>query len=217
MEEREHASRDPEIHGGAWCFSGTRVPVATLWEHLAAGRSLEDFLTGYPSVEQWQVEAEVRRRGAGSAVAFDDLELSAREYSVGGQGGAGAASGEQDELGKLLGHAVAEEIRRARENGANVVVNFEGYPIAVPATAVRLESDGPGPGIIEWCEGEVEAHPVDPTLMSELRRIIPQEKSLLCWLCSVSGWLGGARPLDRCREDPMGVVEAARRAVSFHF
>jgi uncharacterized protein (DUF433 family) len=41
---------DPEILGGTPVFVGTRVPVRTLFEHLAAGESLGDFLEAFPSV-----------------------------------------------------------------------------------------------------------------------------------------------------------------------
>jgi uncharacterized protein (DUF433 family) len=37
---------------GALVFAGTRVPVDTLIEHLAAGDSLEDFLTDFPTVRR---------------------------------------------------------------------------------------------------------------------------------------------------------------------
>ena len=39
---------------GALVFAGTRVPVDTLIEHLAAGDSLEDFLTDLPTVRREQ-------------------------------------------------------------------------------------------------------------------------------------------------------------------
>ena len=41
---------DPEIHSGTPVFSGTRVPVKTLFDHLEAGDSLEVFLDDFPSV-----------------------------------------------------------------------------------------------------------------------------------------------------------------------
>jgi uncharacterized protein (DUF433 family) len=50
-------SRDPEIHSGDLVFAGTRVPVDTLVDYLKAGRSIDDFLEGFPTVERWQVEA----------------------------------------------------------------------------------------------------------------------------------------------------------------
>ena len=48
---------DPEIMGGTPVFRGTRVPIQTLWEHLEAGDSIEDFLDGFPSVSREQVIA----------------------------------------------------------------------------------------------------------------------------------------------------------------
>jgi uncharacterized protein (DUF433 family) len=48
---------DPEILGGTMVFKGTRVPVQSLFDHLKAGDSIEDFLTGFPSVKRSQVIA----------------------------------------------------------------------------------------------------------------------------------------------------------------
>ena len=46
---------DPEILGGTPVFTGTRVPVQNLIEHLEAGDSIDDFLQGFPSVRREQV------------------------------------------------------------------------------------------------------------------------------------------------------------------
>ena len=43
--------------GGAAVFGGTRVPLQTLLDYLEAGRSIDDFLEGYPSVTREQVIA----------------------------------------------------------------------------------------------------------------------------------------------------------------
>ena len=48
---------DPDILGGTTVFVGTRVPVQSLFEHLEAGDSIEDFLEGFPSVRREQVIA----------------------------------------------------------------------------------------------------------------------------------------------------------------
>ena len=48
---------DPEILGGERVFVGTRVPVRSLFDHLAAGDSIDDFLEGFPSVKREQVLA----------------------------------------------------------------------------------------------------------------------------------------------------------------
>jgi uncharacterized protein (DUF433 family) len=48
---------DPEILGGTAVFIGTRVPVRSLFDHLEAGDSIDDFLEGFPSVRREQVIA----------------------------------------------------------------------------------------------------------------------------------------------------------------
>lgn len=42
--------RSPGRLGGAWCFRGTRVPVATLFEHLDRGSTVDEFLEWFPAV-----------------------------------------------------------------------------------------------------------------------------------------------------------------------
>ena len=44
----------PEILGGTAVFKGTRVPVESLFDHLAAGVSLDAFLEDFPSVSRDQ-------------------------------------------------------------------------------------------------------------------------------------------------------------------
>lgn len=48
---------DPEVLGGEPVFAGTRVPVKSLFDHLEAGDSIEEFLDGFPSVKREQVIA----------------------------------------------------------------------------------------------------------------------------------------------------------------
>ena len=48
---------DPGILGGTVVFVGTRVPVQSLFDHLEAGDSIDDFLEGFPSVRREQVLA----------------------------------------------------------------------------------------------------------------------------------------------------------------
>ncbi|HLO99423.1 MAG TPA: DUF433 domain-containing protein [Fimbriimonas sp.] len=54
MEGTVYAHRDPEIMSGALCFSGTRVPVRTLFDYLEGGHTLEYFLEGFKSVSREQ-------------------------------------------------------------------------------------------------------------------------------------------------------------------
>jgi uncharacterized protein (DUF433 family) len=42
---------------GAWVFRGTRVPVATLFENLRDGATVDEFLAWFPGVTRAQVEA----------------------------------------------------------------------------------------------------------------------------------------------------------------
>jgi uncharacterized protein (DUF433 family) len=44
--------RDPEIMHGTPVFGGTRVPVQTLFDYIEGGETLEDFLTGFPTVSR---------------------------------------------------------------------------------------------------------------------------------------------------------------------
>jgi uncharacterized protein (DUF433 family) len=50
-------SQDPKVLGGEPVFAGTRVPVKSLFDHLEAGDSIEQFLEGFPSVKREQVIA----------------------------------------------------------------------------------------------------------------------------------------------------------------
>jgi len=54
-------SRNKDILGGTPVFSGTRVPVQTLWDYLKAGDSLEEFLEDFPSVDRNQAIALIER------------------------------------------------------------------------------------------------------------------------------------------------------------
>jgi len=55
---------DPETMHGVPMFRGTRVPGQTLFDYLAGGDTLEDFLEGFPTVSR--------------AVALEALEQAKR-------------------------------------------------------------------------------------------------------------------------------------------
>ena len=57
MKLEQVINQDPEIHGGTPVFTGTRVPIKALIDHLKAGESLDCFLEGFPSVSREQVIA----------------------------------------------------------------------------------------------------------------------------------------------------------------
>lgn len=62
---------DPEVLSGAPCFAGTRVPVRLLFDLLAAGETVDDFLDGYPTVRPEQVQEVLRLAGQQVATAAD--------------------------------------------------------------------------------------------------------------------------------------------------
>jgi uncharacterized protein (DUF433 family) len=51
------STQDSQILGGEPVFTGTRVPIRSLFDHLEAGDSVGDFLEGFPSVRREQVIA----------------------------------------------------------------------------------------------------------------------------------------------------------------
>ncbi len=61
----------PGLQGGSPVFRGTRVPVQSLFDHLEAGESIEDFLEGFQTVKREQIVGflEVLRKEALSRVA----------------------------------------------------------------------------------------------------------------------------------------------------
>jgi uncharacterized protein (DUF433 family) len=45
---------DKDVQSGQPVFAGTRVPIDTLFDHLEAGVSLDEFLDDFPSVTREQ-------------------------------------------------------------------------------------------------------------------------------------------------------------------
>lgn len=52
---------DPDILGGTPVFVGTRVPVRTLFDYMAAGDPLDEFLDHFPTVARDQAVAALAR------------------------------------------------------------------------------------------------------------------------------------------------------------
>ena len=50
-------SVNENIQGGTPCFTGTRVPVSSLFDHLESGYTVDYFLSQFPSVKHQQVIA----------------------------------------------------------------------------------------------------------------------------------------------------------------
>jgi uncharacterized protein (DUF433 family) len=58
--------------GGAWVLKGTRMPVATIFDNLEAGASLDDLLKWYEGLDRKQVQAVIE-------FAARSLDLAASE------------------------------------------------------------------------------------------------------------------------------------------
>jgi len=52
--------RSPDKVSGAWVFTGTRVPVRALFENLAGGATVEQFLEWFPGVTLDQAVAVLK-------------------------------------------------------------------------------------------------------------------------------------------------------------
>ena len=57
MDIKKLISKDSDILGGPPVFSGTRVPIDSLFDHLEAGVSLDEFLDDFPTVSRDQAVA----------------------------------------------------------------------------------------------------------------------------------------------------------------
>jgi uncharacterized protein (DUF433 family) len=57
MNIQQIVSSDPEIMSGIPVFTGTRVPVQSLTDHMIAGDGLDNFLKGFPTVTRSQAKA----------------------------------------------------------------------------------------------------------------------------------------------------------------
>lgn len=56
---KQAITRDPEVHSGAPVFTGTRIAVSVLFDYLADGQRIDDFLQHYPSVTRRQAVAAI--------------------------------------------------------------------------------------------------------------------------------------------------------------
>lgn len=61
-DDLEHlpVSMNSEVLGGKPVFRGTRVPVDALWNNLADGATLEEFLSWFPTVDREAALAVLR-------------------------------------------------------------------------------------------------------------------------------------------------------------
>ncbi len=69
--------RDPERMGGQWCFNQTRLPISYLFNNLAEGASLEDFVNWYEPLSIEQCHEVLRFAASHSSQNFRDELVAA--------------------------------------------------------------------------------------------------------------------------------------------
>jgi uncharacterized protein (DUF433 family) len=52
---------NPNVMHGTACFTGTRVAVKSLFDHLEAGYTLDEFVAEFPTVKREQVIALLKQ------------------------------------------------------------------------------------------------------------------------------------------------------------
>jgi uncharacterized protein (DUF433 family) len=105
---------NPERVSGVPCFYGTRVPVQNLFDYLKGGRTLEDFLVGFPPVTREQAEIVL---AASETFLYEQLRLEAKQKETERLKGLildGINSGEPTEMTQADWDEIeAEVVRRA--------------------------------------------------------------------------------------------------------
>ena len=71
MEELPCHRAGPEKVSGAWVFCGTRIPVASLFENLRDGATVDQFLDWFPGVERWQIQTVLYQETRDFKVSID--------------------------------------------------------------------------------------------------------------------------------------------------
>ena len=76
---RDYITIDKEILGGRPVFKDTRVPIETLFDHLEAGISLDEFLEDFPGVSKEQAVSVLELAGKilASSNVFKILDAAA--------------------------------------------------------------------------------------------------------------------------------------------
>lgn len=60
---------------GAWVFTGTRLPVSSLFENLECGATLAEYLEWFEGAEEWKIRAVLRH-------VAESLQVEASEESL---------------------------------------------------------------------------------------------------------------------------------------
>ena len=162
---------------GAWVFAGTRVPVASLYENLARGATVEQFLDCLPGVEERQVEGGSRLRGgdaegfrAAVRLLFDQgTPVPLRRHLVGHSADTAADRGWSDlDNGELIENAEQEgyDVLNTTDQNIRHQQNLRGrrLTIAVPLSTawsdVRLRTEAIRAAELDMRPGDVQDVPI---------------------------------------------------------
>lgn len=63
--------RKPGKVSGAWVFAGTRIPLSTLYENLASGATINEFVEWFPGVDEKQVRAVLEHEAQALGTALE--------------------------------------------------------------------------------------------------------------------------------------------------
>ena len=75
--EDHRITSNPSVMSGQACIRGTRIPVAVILDNLASGRSSDDIIADYPSLETADVRAAVAYGAKLARDQFVDLSIEA--------------------------------------------------------------------------------------------------------------------------------------------
>lgn len=70
--------RTPGKVSGAWVFAGTRIPLSALYENLASGATIKEFVEWFPGVDEQQVR---------TVLEYEARALKTGTASIGGRSG----------------------------------------------------------------------------------------------------------------------------------
>ena len=78
---------DPEVCGGTLVFKDTRVSVEQLFEYLAAGESVDEFVAALPSVDREQAvrALELAKEAIVGALSNEAVARRAAQRAAGGR------------------------------------------------------------------------------------------------------------------------------------
>ena len=79
--------RKPGKVSGAWVFAGTRIPLSALYENLASGATVDEFVEWFPGVDERQIRAVLEHEAktlSGAVARYNDHTDTPTTMSIDG-------------------------------------------------------------------------------------------------------------------------------------